>query len=86
MNDGGAPAYQMSKAAQNAVTLMVADAVRGGNVLVNSVCPGWTRTSLGGSEAPRSVEQAAETIICLATLPAGGPTGGFFMDKKPIDW
>jgi len=86
MNDGGAPAYQMSKAALNAVTLMVADAVRGGNVLVNSVCPGWTRTSLGGSEAPRSVEQAAETILWLATLPAGGPAGGFFMDKKPIDW
>ncbi len=86
MTDGGAPAYQMSKAALNAVTLMVADAVRGGNVLVNSVCPGWTRTSLGGPEAPRSVEQAAETIIWLATLPADGPAGGFFMDKKPIDW
>ena len=86
MTDGGAPAYQMSKAALNAVTLMVADAVHGRNVLVNSVCPGWTRTNLGGPEAPRSVEQAAETILWLATLPNGGPTGGFFMDKKPIDW
>ena len=86
MNDGGAPAYQMSKAALNTVTLMVADAARGGNILVNSVCPGWTRTNLGGPEAPRSVGEAAETIIWLATLPDGGPTGGFFMDKKPIDW
>jgi NAD(P)-dependent dehydrogenase (short-subunit alcohol dehydrogenase family) len=86
MTDGGAPAYQMSKAALNTVTLMVADAVRGRNVLVNSVCPGWTRTNLGGPEAPRSVEQAAETILWLATLPDGGPTGGFFMDKKAIAW
>jgi NAD(P)-dependent dehydrogenase (short-subunit alcohol dehydrogenase family) len=86
MTDGGAPAYQMSKAALNTITLMVADAVRGRNVLVNSVCPGWTRTNLGGPEAPRSVEEAAETILWLATLPDGGPTGGFFMDKKPIDW
>jgi NAD(P)-dependent dehydrogenase (short-subunit alcohol dehydrogenase family) len=86
MNDGGAPAYQMSQAALNTVTLMVADAVRGGNVLVNSVCPGWTRTDLGGPEAPRSVEEAAETIVWLATLPDSGPTGGFFMDKERIDW
>lgn len=86
MTDGGAPAYQMSKAALNTVTLMVADAVRDGNILVNSVCPGWTRTNLGGPEAPRSVKEAAETIVWLATLPDGGPTGGFFMDKKPIDW
>lgn len=86
MTDGGAPAYQMSKAALNAITLMVADAARGGNVTVNSVCPGWTRTNLGGPEAPRSVKKGAETIVWLATHPDGGPTGGFFMDKKPIDW
>ncbi len=86
MTDGGAPAYQMSKAALNAITLMVADAARGGNVTVNSVCPGWTRTNLGGPEAPRSVKKGAETIVWLATHPDGGPTGGFFMDKKSIDW
>lgn len=86
MGDDGAPAYQMSKAALNTVTLMVADASRGKNVLVNSVCPGWTRTSLGGPGAPRSVGKAAETIIWLATLPPNGPTGGFFSDKKRIDW
>ncbi len=86
MTDGGAPAYQMSKAALNAITLMVADAARGGNVTVNSVCPGWTRTNLGGPEAPRSVKKGAETIVWLATHPDGGPTGGFFMDKKQIDW
>lgn len=86
MTDEGAPAYQLSKTALNAVTAMVADAARGTNVLVNSVCPGWTRTDLGGPEAPRSVEEAADTIIWLATLPEKGPTGRFFRDRKPIPW
>jgi NAD(P)-dependent dehydrogenase (short-subunit alcohol dehydrogenase family) len=80
------PAYQLSKAALNAVTLMVADAALGKNVMVNSVCPGWTRTDLGGPDAPQSVEEAAETIVWLATRPDGGPTGGFFRDKKRIQW
>jgi NAD(P)-dependent dehydrogenase (short-subunit alcohol dehydrogenase family) len=80
------PAYQLSKAALNAVTLMVADAMRGKTVTVNSVCPGWTRTDLGGPHAPQSVAEAAETIVWLATRPDGGPTGGFFRNKKRINW
>jgi NAD(P)-dependent dehydrogenase (short-subunit alcohol dehydrogenase family) len=80
------PAYQLSKAALNAVTLMVADAALGKNVMVNSVCPGWTRTDLGGPDAPQSVGEAAETIVWLATHRNGGPTGGFFRDKKRIKW
>jgi NAD(P)-dependent dehydrogenase (short-subunit alcohol dehydrogenase family) len=80
------PAYQMSKTALNAVTRMVADACGSQNVLVNSVCPGWTRTDIGGPEAPQSTEEAARTIVWLATLPEGGPTGGFFYDKKRITW
>ena len=62
------------------------DAVRGANVLVNAVCPGWVRTGMGGSGAPRSVEEGADTIVWLATLPDGGPSGGFFRDRKPIAW
>jgi NAD(P)-dependent dehydrogenase (short-subunit alcohol dehydrogenase family) len=80
------PAYRMSKAALNALTVMVADAARGTNVLVNSACPGWVRTDMGGPGAPRSVEQGADTIVWLACLPDGGPTGGFFRDRKPIPW
>jgi NAD(P)-dependent dehydrogenase (short-subunit alcohol dehydrogenase family) len=80
------PGYQLSKAALNAVTLMVAGAALGENVVVNSVCPGWTRTDLGGPDAPQSVEEGAETIVWLATHPNGGPTGGFFRDKKRIQW
>lgn len=80
------PAYNMSKAALNAITRMVADAVGGSNVLVNSVCPGWVRTDMGGAGAPRSVAEGADTIVWLATLPDGGPSGGFFRDRQPIPW
>ncbi len=80
------PAYQMSKTALNAVTRMVADAARGSNVAVNSVCPGWTRTDIGGQEAPQSTEEAAGTIVWLARQPDNGPTGGFFRDKRRIAW
>jgi NAD(P)-dependent dehydrogenase (short-subunit alcohol dehydrogenase family) len=81
-----APAYAISKAALNAVTRQVAAATQGTGVLVNSACPGWVRTRMGGSGAPRSVEQGADTIVWLATLPAGGPTGGFFRDRRSIEW
>lgn len=81
-----APAYSASKAALNALTRMVADAARGSNVLVNAVDPGWVRTRMGGPAASRSVEQGTDTIVWLATLPDGGPTGGFFHDRQPLPW
>jgi NAD(P)-dependent dehydrogenase (short-subunit alcohol dehydrogenase family) len=82
----GTPAYRVSKTALNALTRMVAKAVEGDNILVNSMCPGWVRTDMGGPEASRGVEQGAETAVWLAMLPHDGPTGGFFRDKKPIPW
>jgi len=82
----GTPAYRVSKTALNALTRMVAKATEGDNILVNSMCPGWVRTDMGGPEASRSVEQGAETAVWLAMLPHDGPTGGFFRDKKPIPW
>ena len=85
MGDGSA-AYRMSKTALNALTRMVAAATAADNILVNSMCPGWVRTDMGGDSASRSVEKGAETAVWLATLPDGGPTGGFFRDKKPIPW
>jgi NAD(P)-dependent dehydrogenase (short-subunit alcohol dehydrogenase family) len=83
-----APSYSMSKAALNALTRMVADAVREGgkDILVNAVDPGWVKTEMGGRGAPRSVAKGVETTIWLATLPKGGPTGGFFHDRKPVPW
>lgn len=79
-----APAYSMSKAALNALTKQVAWAARGRNVLVNAVDPGWVRTDMGGSGAPRSVQQGADTIVWAATLPDGAPTGAFFHDRHQI--
>jgi NAD(P)-dependent dehydrogenase (short-subunit alcohol dehydrogenase family) len=80
------PAYNMSKTAVNALTVMLANVTDGTNVLVNSVCPGWCRTDMGGAKAPRSAKKGAETIVWLATLPNNGPNGGFFRDKRVIPW
>jgi NAD(P)-dependent dehydrogenase (short-subunit alcohol dehydrogenase family) len=82
----GTPAYRLSKAALNAVTTLVAKEVRDDNILVNSACPGWVRTDLGGDQAPLTPEQGADTPVWLATLPDGGPTGGFYRERKRIPW
>jgi hypothetical protein len=48
--------------------------------------PPGCSSDLGGPDAPQSVEEAAVTIVLLATHPNGGPTGGIFSDKKRIKW
>jgi NAD(P)-dependent dehydrogenase (short-subunit alcohol dehydrogenase family) len=83
---GGWPGYRVSKTALNALTRILASELRGSGILVNSVCPGWVRTDMGGSGAPRPVEEGADTPVWAATLPKGGPTGGFFRDRRPIPW
>jgi NAD(P)-dependent dehydrogenase (short-subunit alcohol dehydrogenase family) len=82
----GPPAYHVSKAALNALTRTLAGELRATGILVNSVCPGWVATDMGGPGAPRSVSQGAAGIIWAATLPDNGPTGGFFRDGKPLPW
>jgi NAD(P)-dependent dehydrogenase (short-subunit alcohol dehydrogenase family) len=82
----GTPAYRISKTALNALTRILADEFKENNILVNSMCPGWTRTGMGGEGAPRTPEQAADTALWLATLPDDGPTGGFFRDRQPVAW
>jgi len=81
-----APAYTISKTALNALTIMLASELQDSNTLVNAVCPGWVRTDMGGSGAPRSVQEGADTAVWLATLPDNGPSGGFFRDRKRIEW
>lgn len=81
---GPAP-YCVSKAALNALTVKLADALPGA-VKVNAVCPGWVRTRMGGANASRSVAEGAEGLVWAATLPDDGPTGGFFRDGEPIPW
>ncbi len=79
-------AYRMSKTALNAVTRVLADEVRGTNILINSVCPGWVKTEMGGPMAERSVAEGADSIVWLAFLPDDGPNGGLFQDRMPFPW
>jgi NAD(P)-dependent dehydrogenase (short-subunit alcohol dehydrogenase family) len=81
----GPAAYSISKAALNALTLSLAKDLPQ-NVKVNSMCPGWVRTRMGGETAPRTPEEAADTAIWLANLPDDGPTGGFYRDRHLIAW
>lgn len=83
---GASPAYRLSKTALNAVTRILAAELSGRGVAVNSVCPGWVRTDMGGASATRPVEKGAETIVWLALQGPGGPSGGFFRDRQPIPW
>jgi NAD(P)-dependent dehydrogenase (short-subunit alcohol dehydrogenase family) len=81
-----APAYSMSKTALNAFTRILAATYKDKGVLANVVDPGWVRTDMGGPSAPRSLQEGADTIVWLATLPDDGPTGGFFHDRRAIQW
>lgn len=83
---GHFPAYRCSKTALNALTRILAAETSGTGILVNSVCPGWVRTDMGGPSAERSLEEGVAGIIWAATLADDGPTGGFFRDGKPIPW
>lgn len=82
----GTLAYGASKTWLNAMTRKVALEAEDDGVLVNAVDPGWVRTRMGGQDAPRSPEEGADTIVWLATLPADGPTGGFFRDRERRPW
>lgn len=82
---GTAPVYSMTKAALNALTRSLAGQLRGTGVLVNSVCPGWVATDMGGSGG-RPIPDGAASVVWAATLPDDGPSGGFFRDGKPLQW
>lgn len=82
---GGPGLYGVTKAALNALTVRLAKELPS-VVKVNAMCPGWVRTRMGGQSATRSPDEGADTAVWLATLPDEGPTGGFFRDRKPIEW
>jgi NAD(P)-dependent dehydrogenase (short-subunit alcohol dehydrogenase family) len=81
----GTPAYSVSKAALNALTRILAAELGSDGILVNSVCPGWVATDMGGPGG-RPVEQGAASVMWAVLLPDDGPSGGFFRDGRPVDW
>jgi carbonyl reductase 1 len=81
-----ASAYRVSKVALNALTRILARDLAPRRIKVNSVCPGWVRTRMGGASATRDVTAGAKSIVYAATLPDDGPTGGFFRDGRKIAW
>ena len=83
---GTAPAYRVSKAGINALTTYLHGEYGMRGLLANSVCPGWVRTDMGGPEAPRSVDEGADTIVWLCRFKPGSPAGRFWRDRGEVDW
>ena len=84
--EGNYPAYRVSKTGLNGLTVYLHGEYGPQGLIANSVCPGHTRTDLGGQEAERSVEEGAQTPVWLATFAPGAPGGLFWRDKKVIPW
>ncbi|MGL5871818.1 MAG: SDR family NAD(P)-dependent oxidoreductase [Xenococcaceae cyanobacterium] len=80
------PSYCLSKLALNGANIMLADALKSKGIVVNSICPGWVRTDMGGASAPRSPEQGADTAIWLATEASRNETGKFWQDRQEISY
>jgi NAD(P)-dependent dehydrogenase (short-subunit alcohol dehydrogenase family) len=82
---GWSPGYRVSKASLNAMTRILSTELKDDGFLVNSACPGFVNTDMGGPMgAQKPVEDGAAGVVWLATLPDGGPSGGFFRDGKPV--
>jgi NAD(P)-dependent dehydrogenase (short-subunit alcohol dehydrogenase family) len=80
------PAYDFSKTALNAFTVHLAHELKDTPIKVNSAHPGWVKTDMGGAGAPTQLIDGAKTSVQLATLPANGPTGGFFHLGERLPW
>ena len=80
------PAYDISKAGVNVYTVELAQALKDTKIKVNAAHPGWVKTDMGGENAPLEIKDGVATMLQLATLPADGPTGGFFHVGVHLRW
>ena len=83
---GNYPGYRTSKTALNALTRIFSEELADKDILVNSICPGWVKTDMGGAGAELEITEGVDTIVWAATLPKGSPTGSFFREREKIDW
>lgn len=81
---GEMPAYRISKTGLNGLTRYLDGEY--GALLANSVCPGYVQTDMTEGTAPRTPEQGADTPVWLARFRPEAPSGGFYRDRRPIDW
>ncbi len=79
-------AYHSSKTALNAMTIQFAHELKDTSIKVNSADPGYVATDINAHSGTRTVEQGATAPVRLATLPADGPTGGFFDENGVVPW
>ena len=81
----GVPAYSVSKAALDMLTVKLAAELHPRGVLVNAVCPGWVATDMGGAGG-RPLAEGAASVLYAVDLPPDGPTGTFTRDGAPVPW
>jgi len=80
-------AYNASKAAVNVFTIHLAAELKDTNIKVNSVHPGWVKTTLGSDAAPMSVPDGAKTSVAVALLGPDSPHGRFIHNiNQELPW
>ncbi|MEM7595646.1 MAG: SDR family NAD(P)-dependent oxidoreductase [Cyanobacteria bacterium P01_A01_bin.83] len=80
------PSYCLSKLTLNGATIMLADALAGKNITVNAVDPAWVSSDMGGSNAPRTTEQGADTAVWLATVDSVEDSGKLWRDREIVTY
>lgn len=82
----GLPAYRISKSALNALTRILADELAQHRILINACCPEPLLVDSHDSRGRVLLRASADTALWLANLPDDGPTGGFYRERRAVQW